>query len=454
MDMFPKLRERLVLHPLSRFPGPKLAAVTRWYEAYFDIVRNGQYTFKLANMHRKYGPVVRISPYELHVSDPTFFEKLYRQDGRWDKYAWTYNGFSAEDNLVNSTGPHEPHKARRLPFNHFFSKSRVAANQEIIDRSVAKLSALSAITRDISCAFIINKTYGALDKDDFNVAVTNMFQEGGRVWHITKHVPWFGPTMRSIPHALISKVADEGTNEFFQYTRESEEDTKNLLRLAAAPRVNEEMPRTIIHEILDSKLPPAEKALSRVMNDVATVTGAGFETTASVMRLICYHLSGDAKVEIKALEKLPYLTSIIMEGMRQSPAIGSRMACIAPDRDLFCGNLRIPAGTPVGMTTILMHTYETLYPDPLSFNPDRWMDPEARKKVDKTYAPFSKGTRICLGMHLAWAEMYLILAVLVQRFDFKFQDIEAKGFEMESDQFIISVKAGAGLKAHVTPVEA
>lgn len=153
---------------------------------------------------------------------------------------------------------------------------------------------------------------------------------------------------------------------------------------------------------------------------MATITAAGFETTASILRLVLYHIfsnqeilrrlraeiatvngissSSDAKLEVKTLEQLPYLTSVIMEGMRMSPGIGSRLARIAPDRDLFYGDLRIPAGTPVGMTTILMHTDETLYPAPLSFNPDRWMDPEARRKMDKTYAPFSRGTRICLGM--------------------------------------------------------
>lgn len=46
---------RLVLHPLARFPGPKLAAATRWYEAYHDIIRNGQYTSKIAELHEKHG---------------------------------------------------------------------------------------------------------------------------------------------------------------------------------------------------------------------------------------------------------------------------------------------------------------------------------------------------------------------------------------------------------------
>jgi hypothetical protein len=46
---------RLVFHPLAGFPGPKIAAVTRYYEGYFDVIRGGQYTWKIAEMHDKYG---------------------------------------------------------------------------------------------------------------------------------------------------------------------------------------------------------------------------------------------------------------------------------------------------------------------------------------------------------------------------------------------------------------
>lgn len=46
---------RLFLHPLAGFPGPKLAALTRWYEAYYDVVKDGQYTFKIRELHQRYG---------------------------------------------------------------------------------------------------------------------------------------------------------------------------------------------------------------------------------------------------------------------------------------------------------------------------------------------------------------------------------------------------------------
>lgn len=48
---------RLFLHPLAPFPGPRLAAVSRWYEGYYDVVLDGQYTSKIAKLHRTYGIV-------------------------------------------------------------------------------------------------------------------------------------------------------------------------------------------------------------------------------------------------------------------------------------------------------------------------------------------------------------------------------------------------------------
>jgi cytochrome P450 len=50
------------------------------------------------------------------------------------------------------------------------------------------------------------------------------------------------------------------------------------------------------------------------------------------------------------------------------------------------------------MTTIFMHLDENLYPEPHSFVPERWVDMEKRKASSKTYAPFSRGSRICAGM--------------------------------------------------------
>lgn len=47
---------RLYFHPLSRVPGPKLAALTRFYEAYYNVLwHDGQYLFQTEKMHAVYG---------------------------------------------------------------------------------------------------------------------------------------------------------------------------------------------------------------------------------------------------------------------------------------------------------------------------------------------------------------------------------------------------------------
>lgn len=46
---------RLYLCPIASFPGPKLAALTGWYESYYDVILTGSYLFKIEKMHDKYG---------------------------------------------------------------------------------------------------------------------------------------------------------------------------------------------------------------------------------------------------------------------------------------------------------------------------------------------------------------------------------------------------------------
>lgn len=58
-----------------------------------------------------------------------------------------------------------------------------------------------------------------------------------------------------------------------------------------------------------------------------------------------------------------------------SSALGARLSRITPDRELLYGKWRTPAGTPVSMSLILLHSDEAIYPEAHNFNPERWMDP-------------------------------------------------------------------------------
>jgi hypothetical protein len=65
---------RLFLHPLAKFPGSTLASCSYLYEFYYDVIKRGKYVHKIEEMHRRYGPIIRINPHELHiVSSGRFF---------------------------------------------------------------------------------------------------------------------------------------------------------------------------------------------------------------------------------------------------------------------------------------------------------------------------------------------------------------------------------------------
>lgn len=193
--------------------------------------------------------------------------------------------------------------------------------------------------------------------------------------------------------------------------------TKDTVDAWSAGELDSNDESTMLHTILRSNFPPAEKTVERTWSEVATATGAAFETTASALRLILAHVYSDpgvleklraelasstqtdtAHMNITALEKLPYLTAVLMEGLRLSPGIASRASRVAPDEEIVYRGWRIPAGTAVGMTTLLMHMDESLYPEPEKFLPQRWINTEVRKNSDRFFAPFSRGARVCLGL--------------------------------------------------------
>lgn len=174
---------------------------------------------------------------------------------------------------------------------------------------------------------------------------------------------------------------------------------------------------TVFYEIIHSDLPPAEKSPKRLEGEAAAIFGAGTFTTAWTLSVAMYHLTVQPEklerlrteirtimpdpynpAKLQQLEQLPYLTSVIMESLRLSNALSTRLARVAPDRSLHFRNWEIPKGTPVGMTSTLIHQNPDIFPQPLEFFPERWLDAEERERLERYFVPFSKGSRGCAGI--------------------------------------------------------
>ena len=48
---------RLYFSPIARFPGRRLAALTLWYQFYYDVVKRGTYAWEIKKMHEYYGMI-------------------------------------------------------------------------------------------------------------------------------------------------------------------------------------------------------------------------------------------------------------------------------------------------------------------------------------------------------------------------------------------------------------
>lgn len=117
----------------------------------------------------------------------------------------------------------------------------------------------------------------------------------------------------------------------------------------------------------------------------------------------------------------------------------------------------------MSMTSIFMHMNPEIFPRPKDFEPERWLgdhspsaddgspgasssaDDGAKKHLSNYLVNFSKGTRGCLGQHLASAEIHLTLAAILsgKRFDLELYQTTREDVDVEHDFFNPQPKKGA-----------
>ncbi|KAF2871559.1 cytochrome P450 [Massariosphaeria phaeospora] len=455
---------RLVLSPMAKFPGPKLAAASMWYEFYYDVIQHGQFYKEIERMHSIYGPIVRINPHEVHVRDPDWYNELYAAGGRRrDKSGW-FVGRSGGQSIFG-TVHHDLHRLRRSALNPFFSKSSVAALEPLIQDKVNKLghalsphvesgtaielhTAFIALTLDVISGYAFGNSFGLVEKPGFDsewkTAISSMIEAGIS----NRHLPWLADIMMNLPDSVAATISPP-----VAFFLKIQKDIRKVVEHTLASRSEEsKSPRTIFQELRDSSLPPQEKTIERLMDEGLILVGAGGETTAQTLAGLTFHLlSNPDKLhklteELKQaipdpqnppswqkLEQLPYLRATILEAHRVQAVITTRLIRIAPNEALQFREWTIPPNTPVSMSTHYMHLDANYFPEPYRFDPDRWLGPA--QGLEKYVIPFSRGTRACIGLHLASAELHLTVASLFRRFEFELYETCYKDVEITWDGF-------------------
>ena len=115
--------------------------------------------------------------------------------------------------------------------------------------------------------------------------------------------------------------------------------------------------------------------------------------------------------------RLRYVEMVLAESMRLYPPAWAMGRYARADFQL--GEYFLPAKTTVLMSQFITHRDARYFPDPLSFDPERFT-PEAKARRTKfAYFPFGAGFRQCIGESFAWMEGILLLATLAQRWKLK-----------------------------------
>lgn len=452
---------RLYFSSISHIPGPKLAAFTWGYEFYYDVVLGGQYVFKILDLHKQYGPIIRINPSEIHIADKTFFNTLYTGSShRREKWAFYAKQFGADDSVF-STVDHDLHKLRRAALNPFFSATKVRELQPIIDAQVenvlrrldehARTSlkepldlvvVFSAFTNDVINEYAFARSEHLVDEPDFGRRRIESIFRGTYMGTIAKHLPWSLRVLDVLPEAVMERWVP-GLDEFNHLRRTIREQITTM-------KNGKGIKYDVVHDtifdelLLSSILPEREKSVDRLAQEGQVLNQGGTLTTSSALCIAAFHLldqprcleklygelchalpDPEGAVSIADLQQLPYLGAVVKESLRLGfGGTGTRLGRVAPDEALRYVDKTgddekvwlIPPGTPVGMTPYQILTDEEVYPDPFGFHPERWLAEETDLQ-ERYFIVFNAGTRSCLGQNLARAELYLMLARLCRRWD-------------------------------------
>ncbi|KAE8353260.1 cytochrome P450 [Aspergillus coremiiformis] len=474
---------RLYFHPLRSFPGPKLAAITTLYEAYFAVIKDGQFIWEIGRLHDKYGPIVRITPDELHIRDASFYNEIYSGGSRVTEKPKSYvRIFGVPESMV-ATVDHNHHHLRRKILNKYFSKRSISDVQPLIQEKIETLMqhfrkahgdqniinlyvGFSALTGDIISNYAYGTDYCFLRDISRSNEIKEAAEAFGSFGHILKLLPFDMPRLRCIPSKVMEKISPAAARVVRLHEKIGQQS-----KLVMSSKQTMSPPHTVFEALIDPSLPAEERTLDRLQDEGFVLLGAGTETTSWALTVTMFYLLSNQELfyqlheelktvmpqptdtpNLSTLEALSLLRAVVHEGLRLSFGVLTRLPRVAPlDALNYKGHI-IPPGTPVSETTYFIHMDRHYFPDPHTFNPRRWLGTaEERRNLESMIVSFSKGSRQCLGINLAYAELFLTLATLVRRFELKLIDTTLDDVEPYRDHFLIVPKNGqTGVKVLVT----
>lgn len=198
-------------------------------------------------------------------------------------------------------------------------------------------------------------------------------------------------------------------------------------------------------------------------DEAATLFVAGHDTTSTALGWLWYVLARDAEAQRRVREevdtvlggrtatyadlpRLRHLEMAVKESMRLYPAAAFLFARQAIE-DVEIGGHVIRKGGWIFISPYVMHRDARAFPDPETFDPDRFAPGRVESIPDYAYIPFGGGPRICIGSALAIMEVVLVAATVLQRFHLSLAPEQG---EAEPEVEVV-LRPRGGLRMRLTP---
>ena len=445
----------LFRHPLRAFPGPvanRLSVLPLVYGLW-----RGDLPYRIASLHRQYGKVVRIAPNELAFCDHRAWEDVYLR-GELSKDMNHYNALRIErPSIISSDG--EEHDRLRKLLAPAFTKAALRKQEAVIEGQVSTL--MNRLTEQATELRTVNM------RDWFTYATFDMFGmlafgEDFGCLRGDAFAPWVALVVGNVKQwAVVNGLSRLGLIQPVMFIMKALRlwDQKRKQHLDLTRDLVRKREDTIgkcyglLDPLLTSGLDPEQ-----IAENAAFLVIAGSETTATLLAGVTFLLathpdvqqelrrevrgrfSSEDEIGFKSVESLTYLRAVLEEALRLYPPVPNAAPRRVGPGGANIAGCDVPHNAVVGVWQWALFHDPDLFPDPDSFHPMRWIDKSESGKVCHDWRdavkPFLLGRGSCPGRNLAYAELRLVLARLIWRFDITVAD-SCKGWMRGQKSYIL-----------------
>ncbi|KAJ9307993.1 hypothetical protein DTO217A2_2487 [Paecilomyces variotii] len=409
---------RWLRSPLTALPGPLITNFTSIWIKYHELSANRR--LYIHELHKKYGPVVRLSPNEVSFTSLEAVKEIYASGGSGYDRTELYNLFAqfGEKTMFSTLGKkdHSQRKrcfADRYSLTNIMRKDSIASIQKNAIEFIRKCMETSGTSVDV---YVLLHCY-ALD------CVTHfMFSPGGT--HSLTSVKDFELMEELTYHNSLQRL-ERYFPKFLLPRLSPKSDQYVLDKVEEGPSADE---YSLVRRLLSK-----DNGLRniQVAAECKDHMAAGIDTTGDGLCFLMWELSQPHNSHIQerlhlevsgafadtTLEDLPYLDAVVKEALRLAPPIPMSFPRYVPKGGCMIDGYHIPEGTIVSCQPYSVHRLnEKVFPRPDTFFPERWLNPDGASERNRLFFAFSTGARGCTGKNLALVEMKILLREVYSRF--------------------------------------